>query len=149
MRQNPHRRDYEKLNEILDEVQTNFALLLVQQRLRRASIERWRWDQPAITLSWIGGDDVNRNMNALIVEHGPLPTGLSIEVNAWKDKVLDTGRMMRLWNHRATGRLSLPVQPNQLVELVQLAYNMVAQWSLSDLTEEEPISTWPFLHKSW
>jgi hypothetical protein len=93
--------DFEELNFILEEVETilrRVATGVVPEPEK--AMERWRWDEPGTTLTWVDVDNINKNVHALIVEGGS--RHVAVEVNAWHDSDEDDGSVrVRRWNHAA------------------------------------------------
>jgi hypothetical protein len=146
-----HEERYDVLAEILDIVQNALVELLTSKNLRRPSIERWRWDQPVVTLSWVAPDYIDRNINAMVLHDTTNPSVLHIEANAWKDDSVGIPyRSVRLWKHLDAGDVpvSLHSKPitldsRRLRELINVAYNTVVELGIHDLEERELINALP------
>jgi len=83
-----------------------------------AAVERWRWDEPEITLSWRETQQpyVSKNIRFFIDSPEDLLSDVSlgnyyffaIETNAWLDEDSETGTdRVRRWEYRPTGRGTL------------------------------------------
>lgn len=125
--------DYAGLDAILDTLEE--LLSPFTNNLNRASIERWRWDEPVMTLTWVGSDQVARNIHALIVEKAPYSEGrtVEVEVNAWRDEDSEDGQArVRKWRHQNMGAVSTDDVPKLRSTLTQ-ALDVVSRWNLEDL----------------
>lgn len=133
--------DFRELDALLRSVDPLLRALAANHRLTPGDIERWRWDEPTIVLTW--EDPVHQGIGkniAVSIADGE-PTGvLRVEVNAWLDRTERNGTgMVRRWEHaeidalRAT--LSTDDQPwnEALVATLQCAYQRVAAWSADSL----------------
>jgi len=137
--------NYEELDGILDTIEELFSSLAerYEHRLAQVSIERWRWDEPVITLTWVGSDDIRRNIHALIVHEGSYPYELLLEANAWEDRDLEEGKItVRNWRHDKVGRVQIPFQRSELQKTVNEAYSTVSSWSGQDLKEQTHLAPW-------
>lgn len=122
-------------DQALDHIQPVLDMLAGTHRLKHVHIERWRRDQPAITLTWQGADTIWRHITTLVHE---LPTAGRpvqghIEVNAWRDGRRGAGWSRDWWHERVhNGRL----EPESLWEE---AYNKVAAWTESTLAHQRDL----------
>lgn len=119
-----HGDSYKVWDSILGEVETHLKILATKKAIPGATLERWRWDEPDITLAWHLGD-LGRNIHVLVV--GESDSSLLVEVNAWWDEDLEDGKVrVRHWDNRkvADGVLSHEVK----YDLFEEAYNIVSAW---------------------
>lgn len=135
--------NYEELDGILDTVEEVFLALTVELGLKQTSIERWRWDEPVITLTWVGSDDISRNIHALIIPEGSFPYKLLVEGNAWQDKDEVEGRIrVRKWQHVEIDREVSPDR-SELRRAIDKAYSKVSEWrSTEDLKGKAYLVPW-------
>ena len=111
--------------------------LTSEYKLKQASIERWRWDEPIITLTWADSDHISRNINVLIILEEPPPYRLLVEGNAWQDTDRAEGKIrVRHWQHTEIDSVWLP----QTLEAIDEAYFKVSKWSIDDLTRKEHLT---------
>jgi len=66
-----------RLYQLLQKASGTLALSSVR-------FDTWRWDSPEASLKWSKGDDIFRNISTLVTGSDE-PTGVQIEINAWKD----------------------------------------------------------------
>ncbi len=136
--------DFERLSKVLDISEGAFVSLMEKYNLP-AYIERWRWDEPVITLTWLDFSDdyIYKNMHALIIIEGNEMI-MEIEVNAWRDTDEEKKRV-RYWKHEKVGQETLDEsKPEKVLEpikkLVFKGYSRVSKWSKEDLKNEHIIS---------
>ncbi len=102
--------DYQAFNDVLDKIEEKLKGIKSNFNLR-ANIERWRWDQPEIRMTWRDTDGVNKNINILLeslfLRGKPYVKGV-VEVNAWIDKKPQDG-WKRFWTNKpmVNGRIDL------------------------------------------
>lgn len=138
--------NWDELDRILDTVEEALLPLAGERKLHRTSIERWRWDEPAASLTWCGRDCISRNINALITRRDPsleeAPLTLKVEVNARQDEALEEKKMrVRHWQHKKVGRLPIPLEESQLREMVERGYAVVSSWSRKDLVRRKQLTS--------
>jgi hypothetical protein len=128
---------YSLIDPILDDIQKVFKDLQVKHDLAHASIERWRWDLPQISLTWKGQDATWRNMNMLLETEGntqQYPNG-QLEINAWQD-IRKDNRWFRRRQHQPIAKGAYPT----IVASLEQSYEVVAHWTVEDLTNQVPLS---------
>ncbi|MDI6815514.1 MAG: hypothetical protein QMC90_05525 [Dehalococcoidales bacterium] len=127
--------DYEKLDEVLSQIEPHLISLAKEKRLTRPSITRWRWDEPDLMLSWEEGD-LSKNIHMLIVES----SRVKVECNAWKNRDLEEGKKrVRKWDHKEIGEANAS-DINEIKEFFKKAYEAAIEWKEEEnLTREEPI----------
>jgi len=129
--------DYEEIDNILNKVEEVLLSLTSEYKLKQASIERWRWDEPVITLTWTDSDHISRNINALIIPEGPLSYRLLVEGNAWQDTDAAEGKIrVRHWQHTEIDTAWLP----QPLDAIDEAYSKVSKWNIDDLKRKEHLT---------
>jgi hypothetical protein len=128
-----HQQSFKELDALLEAIRTIFVLLIQRESLKEESIEKWRWDYPVITLTWVA-DRMNRNINVLAgysQENGylsttPEPIIEVVEVNVWKDVDESEGIRVRNWRHEVIVRKAKAGRVQDRLELIersiQLAY---------------------------
>lgn len=133
---------HKELDKILDDVEEAFLSLIIERKIRRATIERWRWDEPVITLSWVGADDISRNAHALVEGNSPAYS-LKIEVNAWRDKDRQEGdERVRHWQHKEIDLVSVSDDMILLRQALGKGYSIVANWTEQDLQRQAKSIQW-------
>lgn len=121
-----------ELEKILSRVEEVFLDFAAQSRLRGVRIERWRWDEPDITLTWVDPDNISRSIHA-VIEQGP-PSTLELEVNAWQDEEGEEGKIrIRHWKHSNIARLKIPYELEYLSDAVKQGFGQVGSWTKSSL----------------
>lgn len=117
--------DGQKLNEALNIVEGFLLRLKADNQLLGTSIERWRWNEPSITLAW-SKEIVEHNIHAHIVDKEFM--GLQIEVNSWLDEDREEGKVrVRHWKHQV---ISERIGLNEMeYGLFQKAFKIVSMWS--------------------
>ena len=124
--------NYGELNPVLDGLEPLLLRLAGEKRLMGATAERWRWDEPTITLTWVDrGTGIGKNIGLSIVDDPP--STVTIEVNAWLDKDRNEGATrVRQWQNQIVG--TVPVRDLEAVETeVQRAYEIVFGWREDNL----------------
>lgn len=130
--------NYDELDGVLNKIEPMILRLAGAYELKQASTERWRWDEPVITLTWAASDDISRNIHALITDDD----GLLVEVNAWRDEDGEEGRVrVRSWQHEEIGRIIAPWLPAQVQSTLESAYSKVSGWGTKNLTKRTLLST--------
>ena len=121
--------DFAKLDKFLDDVQPLLLRLASEHALKQPAVERWRWDEPAVSLTWLGPENISRNMRAVIDGET-----LAAEVNAWQDEDEEGGRQrVRYWKYEHFGLMAVPVDRDQLWSRLEEAYRAVSSWKRNDL----------------
>ena len=129
----------DELDKILDIIEPHLLSIAGKHKLTGTSIERWRWDEPGIMLSWIDTErNVGKNIHLWIKREAP-PYELVTEINAWRDEDIDGGeRRVRKWAHYEIARESVS-SPEEVQDQVPLwiskAYESVSSWDEKDLKE--------------
>lgn len=126
--------DYEALNSLFDTLQAVFDTIHNKYHLQHKYIDRWRWGQPQISLTWQGQDAIWRNIYAVVLPGEGRSLSGRIEVNAWQDTQEEKG-WVRHWQHLLLQEQG-PLEPPRLWE----AYDIVVQWTLSKLTRRHALS---------
>lgn len=121
---------FEELDKILDNVEAAYTSLVTRKNMS-ASIERWRWDQPIITLSWTSADFISRNIHAYVREDRELLT----EVNAWYDEDLSHNGRVRHWKHKTTDSLPISADSEQIDQAITSAFDQMSRWGKKDLSD--------------
>jgi hypothetical protein len=135
--------DYSALDSILDDFQKVFKEIKVNYTLPNATIERWHWDLPQISLMWLGEDAIWRNINVLLdsTQGVAEPWVERVEINAWQDVQKDN-RWIRRWRNLVVyesieyKKFNTWEYDNAFVK----CYEAVAQWTLDDLNAQKPLS---------
>jgi hypothetical protein len=147
-----HQQSYQELNAVLDIVQESFTSLVEREGLTQASIEKWRWDYPVITLTW-AADGVNRNINVLAASshEGEFPSRISepvveiVEVNAWRDLDEDETTRIRHWRHEVIMREAKAGRDYEQFDLldrsIRLAYKVVSGFTENDFDQKTLLNT--------
>jgi hypothetical protein len=129
---------------VLDELDEHLNRIAKEKRLE--TVERWRWDEPAIRLSWFADDAIGRNVQVLVNRLDAGVFEVVTEVNAWKDSDVQAARRVRHWQHE-----QIPDAPHvkvcdqqlhvqeSLPSLLQHAFSLVASWNLEDLSLTAPL----------
>lgn len=134
--------NYSAINSILDDFEKVFKDLKVNHNLSHAVIERWRWDLPNITLTWLAEDAIWRNIHVLVdaARGAADPFIEKVEVNAWQDLQRDN-RWIRRWQHQVI-RKAIAYNKLQWQDDHAFAsgYILVAHWTSKDLTNQQPLS---------
>jgi hypothetical protein len=133
---------YEELDRILDVAEPALHALAAVHGLHEARIDRWRWDQPEVVLSWLDRDrqDVAKSIRFYIDEEDDL-VRCSVEVNAWRDGPDKAGRPVRKWRHEAIGAWRVrgaeeaSADRGRVSETLAKAFDTVAEWDARSLTK--------------
>lgn len=99
---NPYEVNFEQVDRILDVIEAAMSSVAAKHQLRETSIQRWRWDQPEILMSWTPMRErpwVGKNLRALITPSGPETLNCAFESNAWFDDREPSGSFTRYWDH--------------------------------------------------
>lgn len=126
--------NYEEIDKILSVVEEVFWSLAGKHKLKQVNIERWRWDEPVITLAWVGDDSISRNIHALIRTEASYFGKLLVEVNAWQDEDREGGKMrVRHWKRKEVGQFS-PEKDN-IEQAVNAGYMEASRLSKTEMKE--------------
>ncbi len=138
----------DELDRILSAIQPLLAQLAAEHRLEPHAIERWHWDAPEISLSWLDGQLglINKSLRFYVDLNGGgdgSPFLVNSEVNAWQD--LDAiGSAIRRWQHQTLkGALEVGAAEElrgivlELILLRDRGYETVSRWRSEDLTRIE------------
>jgi hypothetical protein len=135
--------DYPTVDRILDDFNKILKALQVQYNLPDAKIERWRWDMPQISLSWLAQDAIWRTINVLVRSDGNAQGYFTcqIEVNAWQD-IREANRWIRRWRHQSIyeGIVDDLSSSRQYDDIFLQSYQTVTHWNHYDLKEEQLLS---------
>jgi hypothetical protein len=128
--------NYSLIDSILDDFQKVFKEIKVKDDLTNATIERWRWDLPEISLIWRGRDAIWRNIHVLLDTERTTHEILfgQIEINAWLDGQKDN-RWIRRWRHEV-------IIEEKIMDMHSLwaGYETVNRWTAEVLTNEKSLS---------
>jgi hypothetical protein len=134
--------EFGEVDKLLNDVEPVLIQLAGKYLVRQPTIERWHWDEPDLTLSWIGLDGIHRNIHA-IVENGL--TSILVEVNAWRDEDMEEAktRVRRWWNTdigviRISDRRYLKAE--DLNKTIDIAFQTVVSWDKGNLKYQTFIS---------
>lgn len=126
--------NYEEIDKILSAVEEVFLSLAAKHKLKQVNIERWRWDEPVITLAWVGDDSISRNIHALIRPEGSYFYKLLVEINAWQDEDREGGKMrVRHWQRKEVGQF--PPQKANIEQAVNEGYMEASRLSKTEMKE--------------
>lgn len=133
--------NYSELDAILGAVEPLLLSCAGEFKLQRTSIERWRWDEPQITLTWSArdGTDINRSVQVSIDEK---TLATSVEITGWRDEDRDEGiTRVRSWKHVVTtSHLDPGDIAAKLPSKLKHAFTKVASWTPKDLSQQKLIS---------
>jgi hypothetical protein len=125
--------EWEKLDRVFGRVESALLGLSSKVGIEHPTIESWRWDEPVITLIWLGVDHVRRNIGI----HAISEDEIKIEVNAWRDEDRDEGKArVRHWQHRQMRNLKVVNFEVELPGVLLEAYETVKKWQPVDLKQE-------------
>lgn len=139
--------NYKEANAILDAIEQSFRVLGQEQSVPASAFERWRWDEPGITLTWSenkSGEFLGKNIHALIVGNR-----VEVEINAWCDKdVGHTGEIrQRHWSHSYVDALEIPLKESELYKIILRAHSKVASWGFPDLFDKTTLPSMSHLQE--
>jgi hypothetical protein len=133
---------YEELDRLLDVAEPVLHAVAAEHGLNQARVDRWRWDQPEVVLSWVDGDRQNVAKSIRFsVDEGDGFFLCSVEVNAWRDGPDKAGRPVRRWRHEAIGAWRVggaeeaSADRGRASETLGKAYDTVAEWDARSLTK--------------
>lgn len=133
--------DWDRVDSVLDRVEPVLLSLAGRFHISQPGIERWRWDEPVITMRWRGADDLRRNIGVHVVSEDEVVT---IEVNAWRDEDRDEGKArLRRWEHRPIRNLKITRDKSfdkDLDSALSEAYEIVTGLKVANLKRETPIT---------
>lgn len=112
-------REYDAINVILDAAETALLRAASEHQPREVNIERWRWDQPEIVMSWDSRGmtpDLGRNIRVYVRNADPPPYRCSVEANAWLDEPLAGNALVRHWENYVDHTLEIS-KPQRVTEL--------------------------------
>lgn len=137
--------DFEALDEILDLVELIYGGLIHSDRILKSQIERWRWDVPSITLTWLANDWIFRNINSYVSgELGQKSAHLFIEGNAWVDQDVEEPKLrVRRWHHEELPPIKVEHAEHQqmIEETVFEAYRLVMDRGYQGLENQEVLGS--------
>ncbi len=120
--------DHEAFNSVLDKIDAKLNGIKSNFNLK-ADIERWRWDQPEVSMAWKDNDGISRNINILLestsLRGKPYIKGI-VEINAWLDKKTH-GHWERFWTNKQI--------VNGKIEITTDEQILDAYYKVSDLRE--------------
>lgn len=111
--------EFAAIDAILDAAETALLRVAAGHELREIKVERWRWDQPEIVMSWISPGmtaDFGRNIRVYVRDAGASLYQCSVESNVWLDELLSGNALVRHWENHFDHTLELS-QPQQMTEL--------------------------------
>lgn len=133
------------INVILDSAETALLGIAVKHHLHGITVERWRWDQPEIVMSWFPygrSPDLGKNIRVFVSVGGPTPFTCSVESNAWLDEHRPDNTIVRHWENFADHTVDIS-DPENLTELeirwlrerIERAYNRFSESNECVLTQ--------------
>lgn len=137
--QAPH---YEELGRLLDVAEPALHAIAAEHGLREARLDRWRWDQPEVVLSWVDRDRQNIAKSIrFYVDEEDGRFRCSVEVNAWRDGPDKAGLPVRRWRHELIGSWRVPgaeeasADRGRVSGTMGKAHDTVAAWDGRSLVE--------------
>lgn len=137
--------NHDAINAILDAAETALLSAAVRHQLRGITIERWRWDQPEIVMSWVpigGTPELGKNIRVYVQVGAPAPFTCSVASNAWLDEPLSHDTIRRHWESFADHTLDIndpdqlsDLESHWLMERIERAYDRIAESSEFVLTQ--------------
>lgn len=142
MRSLPHAAEIDALFDGIEQIYQNDVI--DERALIEPTIERWRWDEPAIGISWIdlAHDSISKNLLCRALgDHAPFH--FTVEINAWLDSdvaPVGIGRV-RHWRHEVVAE-DVRVNPHadKLRGVIIAAFNRASELTQRDLTETEALT---------
>ena len=111
--------EFPAINAILDAAEPALLRVAAKHELREIKVERWRWDQPEIVLSWVSWGttaDLSRNIRVYVRAIGPSLYQCSVESNVWLDEPQVGNALVRHWEHYVDHTLEIS-EPQRMTEL--------------------------------
>lgn len=130
---------HEELDTILSRAGEVLSALAEENDLHHANVEHWRWDVPAVSLSWLAADDIGRNVLARVCPG--LRPEVEVESNAWSDLATSEGGDVRQWQHKRVGSFPIGADPAMLRDLLANALFVASAWKPEDLKRSELLTT--------
>lgn len=136
--------DADKLDEMFDEVHRIYVADLIEERgLVDARIERWRWDEPVIAVTWIDRDRGWIAKSLRCVANRDAASTFNVQIDAWLDEDVEPtglGRVRR-WCYDVTAA-GIAVDPrlDRLRYAIKDAFERVTPLTKEDLTLTEDLS---------
>lgn len=144
--------EFSRIDGILDELQPYLVMGVQNHNLRNFTFERWRWDEPRLTVTWAGDDHITRNLGvSLRFDGGNERMGeILVEVNAWRDTDEMGGSVrIRKWRTARIGELKIrEIRPRTpvlifdeqlLIHSLYIGFRTVSSWQFRDLETATPI----------
>ncbi len=141
---------FETIDPILDLSERSMLAIGAEHHLRDINIERWRWDQPEILMSWLPfrrETHIGKNIRVLVKVEQANAFRVYFESNAWYDERRGPGMLIRYWAHFPAG--DIPVDGAQeaaqdeqrwINKYIQDAYGHVAD--AKEVTLDQSIIIW-------
>ena len=130
--------DWDKLHEVLTRVEAAFRSLSSAAGINDPDIEVWRWDEPVVTLTWLGNEQIKRNIAVRALSEDEA----MVEVNAWRDEDRDGGKVrVRNWAHQPIQNVKVKSFDTDLPVALRNAHQIVVGWKPSDLKSETTYQT--------
>ncbi len=102
----PREIRFEALNHVFNIIEQLYYAIISRLKLERASVERWRWDEPVATLRWSSGN-VSRNVHAFIDSDSAGGGRIRVDANAWVDFPVEGKAVVRRWSNVSVGQIEL------------------------------------------
>lgn len=133
---------YEALDRLLDVAESALHAVAAEHGLREARLDRWRWDQPEVVLSWVDRDrqNIGKSIRLYVDEEDGFFL-CTVEINAWRDELDKAGRPVRRWRHERIGSWQVrgageaSADGGRVSETTGKAYDTVAEWDGRSLTK--------------
>ncbi len=158
-----HEELLRKLNDVLDVLESELTKFAAGKELHNVTIERWRWDEPCITLTWHERDQqgegwLYKNIHFCIELPRPEHNFYSVklEANAWADLESQEGKgRLRRWAHwspadTGAGELFEAASADDLLaaakefkkagrisKWIEKAYDAVSRWDSANKLPQE------------
>jgi hypothetical protein len=137
--------DFELINRVLDNAETALLGIAVDHRITGARVERWRWDQPEVVMSWEFGRGPERrgkNLRVSVRAVGGHRLVCALESNVWHDRTWTDGALLRNWQHFVGSSLDIgdpgknPEEETKAFrDLLEPLYENVAKWNPNRLSQ--------------
>lgn len=142
--------NHHAINSILDAAESALLDVAVEHHLRGVNVERWRWDQPEVVMSWLTfgeSRELDKNIRVFVGVGGAAPFTCSVESNVWLDEHRSGNKIVRHWEYFANHTLDIS-NPERLTELesrrlkerIERAYDRFAESEDYVLTQAVLIS---------